>query len=154
MEEDFYVAADDKQLHIKAFLYETNQSNLKNIVPKIEAIIDNSIHKEKYISASYIQENPTVLNNEHLTNEAIKTLQELYGDSAVVMNYGQIPYFNDDFCYFQQKTAGVYFLLGGSNLEKGINAMNHSPNFGVDEECIRIGVKSFSSLILERTNNE
>ena len=73
---------------------------------------------------------------------------------TVVMDYGQIPYFNDDFCYFQQKISGVYFLLGGSNLEKGIIAMNHAPNFRVDEECIKIGVKSFSSLILERTNSE
>ena len=70
------------------------------------------------------------------------------------MDYGQIPYFNDDFFYFQQKTPGVYFFLGGSNLEKGISAMNHAPNFGVDEECIKIGVKSFSLLMLERTNSE
>lgn len=47
---------------------------------------------------------------------------------------------------------GVYFLLGGSNVEKGISAMNHAPNFRVDEECIRVGVKSFASLILERAN--
>lgn len=111
-------------------------------MPKIEAVIDNSIHKEKYISASYTQENATVLNNGSLTNDAINTLQAIYGDSAVVIAYSQIPYFNDDFCYFQQKTAGVYFLLGGSNLEKGINAMNHSPNFRVDEEYIRISLFS------------
>lgn len=31
-------------------------------------------------------------------------------------------------------------------------AMNHAPDFKVDEECIRTGVKSFSSLIIERLN--
>ncbi|MFP7655172.1 M20/M25/M40 family metallo-hydrolase [Chryseobacterium proteolyticum] len=59
-------------------------------------------------------------------------------------------FFNDDFAYFQQKIPGVYFLLGGSNFEKEMIAMNHSPNFQVDEESIRTGVKYFSSLIIER----
>jgi hypothetical protein len=37
---------------------------------------------------------------------------------VMVKDYGQVPYFNDDFAYFQQKTQGVYFLLGGSNFKK------------------------------------
>ncbi|WP_316822651.1 hypothetical protein [Pedobacter gandavensis] len=41
-------------------------------------------------------------------------------------DYGQVPYFNDDFAYFQQKVPGVYFFLGGSNIEKRIVAMNHA----------------------------
>jgi len=154
MEENFVIEEDNNQLDIKAYLYETNKSNLPNILPKIEEIISKSEYKDKFISTSFIQENPTVLNDKLLTENAINTLTDIYGSKSVVMNYGQIPYFNDDFFYFQQKTSGVYFLLGGSNLERGINAMNHAPNFGVDEECIRVGVKSFSSLILERTNSE
>ncbi|MRX42031.1 M20/M25/M40 family metallo-hydrolase [Flavobacterium sp. LC2016-23] len=94
--------------------------------------------------------NPTVSNDETLTNTAIKTLDDIYGTGFVVNDYGQVPFFNDDFAYFQQKAPGVYFFLGGSNIEKGINAMNHAPDFAVDEQCIRIGVKSFSSLILEK----
>jgi metal-dependent amidase/aminoacylase/carboxypeptidase family protein len=64
--------------------------------------------------------------------------------------YGQVPFSNDDFSYFQQKVPGVYFFLGGSNFEKGMIAMIHAPNFMVDEESIRIGVKSFSALLIER----
>tara|TARA_R110002050_G_scaffold24064_2_gene64100 strand:+ start:15595 stop:16875 length:1281 start_codon:yes stop_codon:yes gene_type:complete len=154
MEENFIIGEDNNQLDIKAYLYETNKSNLPNILPKIEQIINESEYKDKFISTSFIQENPTVLNDKQLTENAINTLIDIFGNKSVVMNYGQIPYFNDDFFFFQQKTPGVYFLLGGSNFEKGINAMNHAPNFGVDEECIRIGVKSFSSLILERTDSD
>ncbi|WP_338814586.1 amidohydrolase [Bernardetia sp. Wsw4-3y2] len=154
MEENFLIDSDDESLDIQAYLYETNQSNLQNILPKIEEIIENSIYKDKFISVSYIQENPTVLNDEKLTNNAINTLTKIYGENAIVMDYGQIPYFNDDFYYYQKEISGVYFLLGGSNAEKGITAMNHAPNFRVDEECIRIAVKSFSSLILERSNSK
>lgn len=154
MEENFVIEENENQTDIKAFAYETNKSNLPNILPGIEQIINNSDYKDKFISTSYIMENPTVLNDLGLTDKAIKSLNSIYGNNTIVMDYGQIPYFNDDFLYFQQKVPGVYFLLGGSNLEKGIVAMNHAPNFRVDEECMKIGVKSFSSLILERAKNE
>lgn len=154
MEENFMIEANENQLDIKGFAYETNKANLPNILPRIEQIINNSDFKDQFISTSYIMENPTVLNDVGLTDKAIKSLNSIYGNETVVMDYGQIPYFNDDFFYFQQKVPGVYFLLGASNLEKGIIAMNHAPNFRVDEKCMKIGVKSFSSLILERTKNE
>lgn len=127
---------------------------MPNILPKIEQIISNSEFKDKFIGVSYIMENPTVMNDERLTTETTNTLNTIYGDETVTPSYGQIPYFNDDFIYFQQKVPGVYFLLGGSNPEKGIIAMNHTPNFRVDETCIKFGVKSFSTLILERGNSE
>ena len=154
LEDSFVIEEENNQLHIKAYLYETDKDNLPNILPKIEQLISSSEFKEEFIAISYIQENPTVLNDEELTDQAINILNDIYGDETVVIDYGQIPYFNDDFFYFQQKIPGVYFLFGGSNVEKGIMAMNHAPNFRVDEECIKIGVESFSSLILERTNNE
>ena len=154
LDERYHIEEDSNQISIIAGVYETNKSNLLNILPKIEQIISESEHKDNFVSVSYIQENPTVLNHKSLTEKAIRKLTDIYGANAVVMSFGQIPYFNDDFIYFQQKTPGVYFLLGGSNLEKGFNALNHAPDFRVDEECIRIGVKLFSSLILENTQSE
>jgi len=154
MNENFVLEEDKNQLQIKTELYETNKSNLPNILSKIERIISNSEYKDKFIATSYIQENPTVLNDEILTEKSTNILNGIHENKTVVMSYGQIPYFNDDFSYFQQKVSGVYFLLGGSNREKGIVAMNHAPNFRVDEECIKIGVESFSSLLLERTKIE
>ena len=122
---------------------------LQKIIPKIQRLIGENNYKDKLLSVSFIQENPTVVNDEKLTKSVIKTLNRIDGN-LVSADYGQIPYFNDDFAYFQQKVPGVYFFLGGSNMEKGITAMNHAPNFKVDEESIKIGVRSFSSLIIER----
>ena len=147
------IEKDSNQLYIKANLYETHTSNLPNILPEIEEIINNSEFKDAFISIAYLQENETVLNDAKLTDNAIKTINTI-DNNRVLRAYGQIPYFNDDFIYFQQKVPGVYFLLGGSNFEDGIIAMNHAPNFRVDEESIKIGVASFSSLVLERTNSE
>ncbi len=128
-------------------------AKLKEILPKLRQVIESSGYKDQLLSLSFTQENPTVINNQKLTQTAIKTLQNIYGKEAIVADYGQVPFFNDDFSYFQQKVPGVYFFLGGSNFEKGIIAMNHMPNFKVDEESIRVGVKSFSSLLFERLND-
>lgn len=154
MDSNPIISVKDEHIYIKANLYETNQNNLPEILPKINEVINNTRHKDLLVSVSYIQENPTVMNDEELTSKTIKILSQIYGDDMMLPDHGQIPYFNDDFCYFQQSIPGVYLLLGGSNKDKGIIALNHAPNFMVDEESIRVGVKTFSSLILERLNEK
>ena len=153
MDDNFTSYSENNELFLEANLYETNLSNVKEIIPKIKQVIEPSNYKDQLLSVSFVQENPTVINDKKLTGIAVKTLDNIYGKGFVVTDYGQVPFFNDDFTYFQQKIHSVYFFLGGSNIEKGIIAMNHAPNFKVDEECIRTGVKSFSSLILQRLKN-
>lgn len=152
MDENFRSYSKNDTFFLEAELYETDAMKLKNIIPKIKQVISDQNYASQLLSVSYIKENPTVLNDTKLTNIAIKTFEKIYGKGYLTIDYGQVPYFNDDFAYFQQKIPGVYFFLGGSNFEKGIIAMNHAPNFKVDEECIRTGVKSFSSFIIERLN--
>jgi metal-dependent amidase/aminoacylase/carboxypeptidase family protein len=94
---------------------------------------------------------PTEVNITELTTKAIETIGKIYGSENIAPDYGQIPFFNDDFAYFQHHVPGVYFFLGGSNFEKGLISMPHSTDFAVDEESIRVGVMYFSSLIVERT---
>ncbi len=150
MDATFDTRIKNEELVLEFYLYETNESKLEGIISRIERVIDTSGHKSQLVSVSYVQENPTVLNDASLTRSALRTLQRNNGVGAVRPSFGQAPFFNDDFAYFQQKIPGVYFFLGGSNAEKGLIAMNHAPDFQVDEESIRVGVSSFSSLILAR----
>ena len=153
MDEHFQIYSENEELFLEAYLYETNQSKLGKIIPQIEQLIRAEKYADKFLSVTFIQENPTVVNDRRLTEEAIKVIKNVYGNHSIVRNHGKVPYFNDDFAFFQQNIPGVYFFLGGSDFEKGIVAMNHAPNFAVDEESIKIGVRSFSSLILERLNS-
>lgn len=148
----FATYSKNNESFLETYLYETNSSNIDKIIPGVQKIIEDSGYKDKLLSVSFVQGNPTVINDEKLTTSATEILQNLYGKNAVAPDYGQVPFFNDDFSYFQQKIPGVYFFLGGSNFKKGVIAMNHSPNFQVDEESIRTGVRSFSSLLIERLN--
>ena len=149
-DENFRSYSKNDTFRINAEIYETDASRVKNIIPAVEQVIKDNNLGSQLLSVSFIKENPTVLNHPDLTRNSVNTIENIYGKGFVTADYGQIPYFNDDFAYFQQKIPGVYFLLGGSNFEKGIIAMNHTPNFEVDEECIRSGVKTFSSLLFQR----
>jgi metal-dependent amidase/aminoacylase/carboxypeptidase family protein len=148
--EGFSHYTQDNTLFIEGNVYETNAANLSNIIPKIKQVIGNTNYKDQLLSVSFTRENPNVVNDPNLTTASVQVLERVYGKGLITSGYGQVPFSNDDFAYFQQKVPGVYFFLGGSNFEKGIIAMIHAPNFKVDEECIRIGIKSFSSLIYER----
>jgi metal-dependent amidase/aminoacylase/carboxypeptidase family protein len=131
-------------------LYETNAQKIPLIIPQIKKILAASKYASNLGAVLFIQENITVNNDPKLTGLAIQTLDQIYGKDFVVKAYGQVPFFNDDFAFYQQKIPGVYFLFGGSNFEKGWIAMNHAPNFMVDESCLLNGVKYFSSLLVER----
>jgi metal-dependent amidase/aminoacylase/carboxypeptidase family protein len=153
MDDNFINYSKNDTVILEADVYETDKSKLQNIIPAIKKVIESEGLSGQLVSATFFKENPTIQNNPTLTNYALNTLNKFYGQGTVTVDYGQIPFSNDDFSYFQQKIPGVYFYLGGSNFEKGMIAMIHAPNFMVDEESIRLGVKYFSTLIYERLKN-
>ena len=111
IDENFLSGSDDKSFSMKAYIYETNADKLKEIIPQIRQVLETSGYKDQLLSVSYIQENPTVFNDKNLTSLATETLEKIYGKTVMVKDYGQVPYFNDDFAYFQQK-AGCLLLTG------------------------------------------
>lgn len=151
--EPFDRYAEKNELVLEANLYETHASNLGNMLARIEREISNAGYQKYLVSVTFAEQNPTVFNDAALTSAAIDILSRENRTAQLMPSYGQVPFFNDDFAYFQQQVPGVYFFLGGSNFEKGIIAMNHSPEFQVDEQSITVGVKSFSYLIFERLKN-
>jgi metal-dependent amidase/aminoacylase/carboxypeptidase family protein len=150
LDENYINYFKNDTLFLEADVYETDKNKLDAIIPAVKKVIESQGLSAQLVSVTLFKENPTIQNNPTLTNYAINTLDKMYGKGTVTVDYGQVPFSNDDFSYFQQKVPGVYFYLGGSNFEKEMIAMIHAPNFMVDEECIRTGVKSFSSLIFER----
>jgi metal-dependent amidase/aminoacylase/carboxypeptidase family protein len=152
--QDFKVTENDNYITIETVLTGSNKNELDLIPNQIKERILKSDFKENLISTEYTIEYPTVINNPNLTERALNSISVVYGKQSTAMIYGVIPDFNDDFSFYQKKVPGVYFFLGGSNYQKGQISMPHTPNFAVDEECIRTGVNYFSSMIVERLGNE
>jgi len=147
------IKGEETNVYNAAFL-ETNREKVKNFPNEIKKQILASEFKDSFISLEYSKEELTPINDPKLTEIATKTLHKVYKKDMVKPLYGQVPFFGEDFIYYQQKVPGVFFFLGASNREKGITSMPHTPNFQVEEKTIQFGVQSFASLILERTNSK
>ncbi|WP_298421177.1 amidohydrolase [uncultured Kordia sp.] len=138
-----------------ASFLETNLKRVNNVPLEIKKQILDSKFKDSFISIEYAKDySGTPLNDPELTKIASQTISVFYNKEMFTPLYGQVPYFGEDFIYYQQKVPGVFFFLGGSNVKKGITSMPHTPNFAVDETTIKYGVQSFASLLLERANSK
>ncbi|TYP75279.1 M20 metallopeptidase family protein [Aquimarina intermedia] len=146
--------ADKSVTSYNASFLETDIRQVNSLPIKIKRQLLNSEFKDAFISIGYSKDYAgSPMNNPNLTKIAAQTIASFYNKEMIKPLYGQVPYFGEDFMFYQQKVPGVFFFLGGSNSEKGINAMPHSPNFAVDEKTIKYGVQCFASLIFERVNN-
>jgi len=55
----------------------------------------------------------------------------------------------EDFSYFEEAVPGFLLRLGSGNLAKGITAEAHTPRFDIDEDCLIVGVKAVSAILLD-----
>ena len=134
---------------------ETDVKKVNSLPFKIKKQILDSEFKDSFISIEYAKDySGTPINDPKLTKIATQTIASFYNKEMFAPLYGQVPYFGEDFIFYQQKVSGVFFFLGGSNVEKGIQSMPHTPNFEVDETTIKYGVQSFAILLLERANSK
>ncbi|SFC03124.1 amidohydrolase [Zunongwangia mangrovi] len=148
---EVFIKENEESLIIKVALSASDPDKLNSVLKQLKSEIGKSEFSEKFIDIQFTEEIALVLNDKELAEDAIQQISEVYGKQSSINLHGIIPDGrSDDFAYFQQKIPGVYFLMGGSNYQKGIISMPHSPNFNVDENCIKTGVQFFSSLIAEK----
>ncbi|MTI33165.1 amidohydrolase [Cytophagales bacterium RKSG123] len=153
--EDFSIKQTNNEVVISTIIQSSNGKQLDSLIKSLKQNINESKYSKDLISVEYSWEKDVVLNDKNLAAKALNSITNIYGKQSVIPLYGEVPYgFGDDFAYFQNQVPGVYFFLGGANYEKGIISMPHTPNFDVDEDCIRTGVNFFSSMIIESLNNE
>ena len=148
---NFSIKETKEGIKISGYLSFSDKQQRDAAIPALRAQISNSVYAHKLLKAELVNVFPTLDNNERLVNESLEQLSGIYGADRVLRLYGVVADGrSDDFAFFQPKVPSVYFFMGGSNYEKGIIAQTHSPNFNVDESCIKTGVNLFSSLIVER----
>lgn len=127
---------------------------MDSVLPLLKEKIKTSKYAKNITSVIFSRQYPIINNDKDLAITTMNSISDIYGNQNVNYLNGVIPDGrSDDFAYFQKRVPSVYFLLGGSNFDKGIISIPHSPNFAVDERCIKTGVNYFSSMIIERLTN-
>ena len=87
---------------------------------------------------------PAVINNEELNVQARQLAEELVGSENVETTEMRMG--AEDFGYYSQVIPGCFFRLGVGNVEKGITATVHTPDFNIDEAAIQNGIEMMAWL--------
>jgi amidohydrolase len=88
-----------------------------------------------------------VYNDPKLVGESLPSIKRAVGDPNVFEFPQRMG--AEDFSFYEEVVPGFFFRLGSGNKAKGITAESHTPEFDIDEECLVVGVKVMSTLVLD-----
>ena len=93
--------------------------------------------------------NPVTANDPALTARVVPSLRKAVGDANVV-EMGLIMG-AEDFSFYAREVPGFFFFVGAT--PKGKDAIkapsNHSPEFFLDEEALKVGTRAMLQLVLD-----
>lgn len=89
-------------------------------------------------------------NDPTLMQAVLPALKEAVGPSNLRHLQAAFPFNCEDFAHYTKLIPGLMIWLGAADPEAGKFAMLHTPNFDVEETCIKTGVLAMSAMLLQR----
>jgi amidohydrolase len=89
------------------------------------------------------------VNHPQLTEWSVPVLGRIAGDTNVRVVDKICG--SEDFSCYQQQVPGFFYFVGCTppDRDPATAAPNHSPRFYVDEDCLKVGVRTLSALALD-----
>jgi amidohydrolase len=89
---------------------------------------------------------PALVNDRRFCLRAVDVLTEHLSDvdDDVAANFG-----SEDFARYLEVVPGMFFFLGAGNSARGIDAVNHSDRFDIDENALATGVELLVSIVTD-----
>jgi amidohydrolase len=89
------------------------------------------------------------VNHPGLTEWSLPTLKRVAGDAQVKVVDKICG--AEDFSFYQKEVPGFFYFMGCTPADRDAStaAPNHSPRFYVDEDCLKLGVKTLGALALD-----
>jgi amidohydrolase len=104
----------------------------------IEIIDGASMTMDMPIKIDWIVDGPGTVNNKAMFEVARETSTRILGEKNVFVQTKPMMG-GEDFSYYTQVIPGFFFSLGVGNIEKGITAGLHTPEFDIDERALVVG---------------
>lgn len=127
------------------------REKIHNDIRHVSTTIGESMGAEVEVD---IQEGyPVTYNDPQLTAEMVPTLEQLAGEANIVLSDAITG--AEDFSFFQKKIPGFYFFVGGmpKGMEASDAAPHHTPDFYIEEEGMKLGVKALAGLTVDYMYN-
>lgn len=123
---------------------EEKRKVLKDNILKVSKAIasEYGCEAEAFIEQGY----PSLKNDVKLTEKCAAFAKEILGEDKVK----ELPQLMtaEDFAWYSQKVPACFYRLGTSNLEKGIKAKQHTSDFNIDENAMKIGMGTITYLTI------
>lgn len=119
---------------------------IENRIKKITKNVSEGF--EGNYNIKYKRKVPPVFNHKKFTKNIIAKLKGLLGEEKVIRDFN-LSMGGEDFALYQNQIPGTYMFLGTRNESKDIVKPIHHPEYNIDEDILKLGVKVFSSLALD-----
>ncbi len=92
---------------------------------------------------------PVTFNDPELTEEMLPSLKKIAGNENIVLTDAITG--AEDFSFFQKEIPGFYYFVGGmpEGMDPSEAAPHHTPDFYIEEEGMKLGVKSLTALTVD-----
>ena len=123
------------------------QETIHNDIRHVATTIGESMGAEVEVD---IQKGyPVTYNDPELTVAMLPTLERVAGSDNVVLSDAITG--AEDFSFFQKKIPGLYIFVGGmpKDMEPADAAPHHTPDFYIEEEGMKLGVKALAGLTID-----
>ncbi len=123
-------------------------ADLKNLAEHVSAAHGATA----VVQAPDTQGNPVTNNNPALTAKVVPSLERAVGAKNVVVM--DLVMGAEDFSYYANQVPGFFFMVGATPKDQdAIKApSNHSPEFFLDEEALKVGTRAMLQVALDYQN--
>ena len=139
-----------EEVELKGTIRSLDKEMRKEIWDKIK-LTATKIAESDGATADVIIQSKTAItyNDPALVKKMLPSMQKTVGESNV--EWTDVVTVSEDFSYFQEKVPGFFFFLGA--MPKGADPAkapdHHTPDFYIDEGCIKIGIKTFCRMVID-----
>jgi len=127
------------------------------LIDRVKQIVTKTAEAEgavAEVTIPYSVHYPVTYNDPELTAKMLPSLQQTAGLANAIPGHALTV--SEDFCFYTEKVPGLFVFLGG--MPKGKDpktvAMNHTPDFYIDESGFSVGVKALCNLALDYMNEK
>lgn len=124
-----------------------NKEGPATVKARMEAILKGvtSSYDASY-ELEYIETAPVTFNDPALVVQSLPAMRAALGEGLVEAESVMV---GEDFSYYQQRIPGFYFFLGVANPDRGITAMWHTEYFDLDEDALRVGMRTMATVVAD-----
>jgi metal-dependent amidase/aminoacylase/carboxypeptidase family protein len=101
------------------------------------------------VAVTFGERFPDMHSDPGLVKASLAPIERALGPGKVMLVNASIPYFGEDFALFQAHVPGAMFFLGVANPSLRITAMNHMPDYDIDEAALEVGTAAMASVLAD-----